>query len=257
MSGEDRGVEMLGKADPGTRPGDTFTLVREDGEDVTVRMDYTTFGDISRRKIHEAALLRMPLRVTVREDPERPGQPLEAENGGQLELTWFEPATRSTMAELVDAHPERESMMGRLRLLMRFSVLERHPREFSRHTMRFVDAHEIIQWQDDSVTVIEHLKGMGGELEEQTFLPPLRSLAALMDRGDSALVGDSPIQRDREQDDLIDLGMIHRAHNGLVRRLPGNYGAGNHRHPDIETLLRPAIALTSSFREELDDRTPA
>ena len=196
------------------------------------------------------------MRVRVREDPERPGRPLEVDKYGRLELTWFEPATRATVAELVEGHPERDDAMTGLRCLMRFSVFEHHPREFSRHTMKFVDGHEIIQWNADSVTVIEHQSGARGELREQRFLPPLRSLAALMDRGDSVLVGDRPIRQDRETDDLIDLGMIHRAHSGLVRRLPGNYGAGEYQHPDIEPLLRPASALASSFQEELDDRWP-
>ena len=248
----ERGTEIRGRI---TRPpelgGDLLAFRLENGEEAQVVAPYVNFGDVSRRRMRQAALLETPVRMRVTEDPERAGRPLP-DRHGRMTALWFEPDTKETIAQQVDRLGTANT--DALLELVSLSVYDGRFREYSMHSVDLIDGREIIQWRDESVTVVEHREGTP---RGRRLLPPLPNLAALTEPG-SGEEGDDPEERwsqlRRNRENLIDLGMIHRAQAGLLDRLPSNYRVTGMNRPDAAPLLSPAGALAGSFREAMADR---
>ena len=206
---------ITGRVDPATGRRPAWFRFHPDGfpfgdAPLTVRIDREECGEVCLLRIVQAALLGTPATVTVREEPETPGEPLR-DGAVRLELVDFAENSPGTTAELVARLPESERNPERLRTLMNFRVFENHPREFSRHTKEFIDSHEIIQWWDESVTALEVQEDRDGGPGRVLFRPPLASLAELLGPGNGG--GDPEarvLERWRELGNLADLSVPQR-----------------------------------------------
>ena len=137
----------------------------------------------SKRELYWAGVLGETIAITVKTDPELPAKPLLDERQHML-LTWHCLRDKRPMAQKVAERPDWPKLIPQLRGMMRASVLSAHPRELSRESLQFVEAHEVIVWQDGSVTTIEHsAAGVTGEFRDQRMLPHLPRAAQLLEHG--------------------------------------------------------------------------
>ena len=201
----------------------------------SLRIDRDVFGPLSLRELHWCGLLNTPVALVVEEDAD-----------GRRSLHSFRRDTGMNTAQQLDRHPRALELLEDLRGLMQTCVLDCHP-------MMLPDgqpaAHEVIQWQDGSVTLIEHHAGETGAIVRTRILPPLPGLGALITPAD----GEQNWLEEQEQ--LINMGLVHLSSSRITSRMPlqGNHPSKYH----LEALLMPAARLASDFRSGLADRQAA
>ena len=221
-------------------PGTRKVLLRLDEEAV----DHAQ----SKRELYWAGVLGETIAITVKTDPELPAKPLLDEHQHML-LTWHCLRDKRPMAQKVAERPDWPKLVPQLRGMMRASVLSAHPRELSRESLQFVEAHEVIVWQDGSVTTIEHsAAGVTGAFMEQRMLPPLTGLAELLTREQWE---SNPKHLD--EGSLIDYGTIQNALERIWKPTPGG-APPTSRGTALRALRSPALELAGEAREELRER---
>lgn len=228
-----------------------------------------TAGDadspLARRELYWAGVLRELVAVTVRADPGSPGKPLR-DGQGRMVITRYEMTDPRPIAEKVAGMDDWHEILADLQGLMRLRVLSPHPREMSRASLEFVDAHEVIIWEDGSINTIEHsAAGVTGAFREQRMLAPLAGVEQLLAHeepgaygeprkdGASATATGSPDPGSRDlsrEDGLINYGALQHVLERIVRPAAGN-APPTHRAAARRTLLNPALELAARARAEL------
>ena len=159
--------------------------------------------------------------------------------------------SEESIAQQVYQHPRWQETLGELDGLMEFRVLyNKIGSVLSRTTRIFVDAYEVVLWDDSSVTVIEKSSQnqKTGALIEQRILKPLAGLSDLMPeqhRGPGERLRDQIV----DENDLIDFGMVQRACEDITERRPGN-----RRATGLAAVLYPARTMAACFRLIIRER---
>ena len=212
----------------------------------SVILDREVFGVHSLRELHWAGILETPMVLELEAEPAADGQPPRPrrDQSGSMRLHGFRRDTDASIAQQLDRHPRAQEVLPDLKGLMQMSVLNSHEREMSG-----TDAHEVIQWRDGSVTLIEHHAGETGALEDMTLLPPLPDLGGMIQ------LGQGQQGWFEDQENLISAGMLHLA----VMRLVSSQMAFTEERPrnqHLEALLMPSSRLASDFRSAAADLNP-
>lgn len=213
-------------------------LFRADGERSigyrSIHLDRSAFGPHCLKELNLCGILGTPMVLE-----------LERGGDGRTEVLRFRRDTPMTTAQQLDRHPRGVELVSDLRGMMRMSVLDCRP-----DRPEGPAAHEVIQWSDDSVTLIEHRADENGGLTEARMLPPLAGLGQLVQP--SASGGESWIE---EQERLVNMGMIHLASTRMTGRISLEDESSRSGH--LEALLMPSTLLANDFRAGLADRRSA
>lgn len=222
----------------------------------TIRLEQDA-GDIqARRDLHWAGTMDEDVEITVLADPEGPGAPL-VDDAGRMSMTHHLLRDRRCMAEKLAGRSDWQKLLPDLAGLMKNRVLSTHPREMSRVSLEFVEAHEVILWEDGSITTIEHsTDGITGAFQEQRVLPHMTGADLLLEHEEQGAYGEP---RERQEpggqavESLIDYGALRHV---LERIVPP--GAGNapptSRAAARRALLGPAMEMATLARAELGRR---
>ena len=207
----------------------------------------------ARRELYWAGQLDEQVAITVLEDQENPGEP-QRDNRGAMTMTGYRRTDERSTAEKVADHPSWQDLLPRLRGLMQANVLSAHQREISRKSLQFVEAHEVIMWQDGSITTVEHsAAGVTGAFTEQRMLPPLTGAGQLiqLDPWERPAAGHPPLMQLEES--IIDYGAVSNALERVLRPAPGRAPPTN-RGAALRALRDPVLELAARVRAELRRR---
>ena len=247
-------ITISGTVAPPVEPYTKLILIRSENPKTErfATTDPIPLGTFQTSALHWASILQAKVNFTLEADSESPDEPAR-DSKGYMHLITFQAARDLNTAQLVavQAHTPRE--MDELNGLMEFRILTPIPTTLSNYNGELIDALEIIQWKDGSITSFEYQRGPNGILTPKRMLPPLNDLEKLtLDQGHQNGDPSSNHMRDLNHwTTFTDQATLARALNTVMgQNIPQER---RDRDARMYAILKPAAAAAAAARHQITE----
>ena len=249
----ERNITIRGTVMPPVHPHTGLILIRSGGNHPLDR--YAASGPELQTNhqvtiLHWASLLGAKIDFVLKPDPSMLEEPAR-DSKGHMQLVSFNRVKDLTTAQMVQKKAYTPDTLNELAGLMELRVLAKVPSSLSSGQPHLVDAVEIVQWTDDSVTSFEHHRAANGRLIPGRMLPPLKNLGELATdrKAPSDNSNENYLRSLADWTALVEHGHLLTVLSAIVAK---NTPREREDHdPRLYALLRPASTVAAAAYNHL------